>query len=99
MISNIVNDTIIIIIIVMIHSIYYYHYCYISIRDCGVGQMGKLMGMAMGLDLWGSMGLRCGTYGVHRGLWDCGVGPMGFIGVYGAAVCDLCGNVWGWLWG
>ena len=45
--------------------------------DCGVGPVGKSMGMAMGLELWASMGLRCGTHGVRRGLWDCGVGPMG----------------------
>ena len=57
--------------------------------DCGVGLMGKSMGMAMGLDLLASMGLRCGTYGVHRGLWDCGVAPMGLVEVYGIAVWDL----------
>ena len=33
--------------------------------DCGVAPMGKSMGMAMGLDLWASMGLRCGTYGAE----------------------------------
>ena len=50
---------------------------HMGLSDCGVGSMGKSMGMAMGLDLCGSMGLWCGTYGVHTGLWDCGVGPMG----------------------
>ena len=44
--------------------------------------MGKMMGMAMRFDLWGN-------------LWDCGVGPMGFIKVYGTAVWDLWGNLWG----
>ena len=46
-------------------------------------------------DLWDSyvsMGLRCVTYGMPRGLWDCGVGRMGFLCVYGTAVSDLWGN-------
>ena len=59
------------------------------------GTYGEIYGIAMGLDLRGSMVLRCGTYGVHRGLWDCGVGPMGFIGVYGIAVGVLLGNLRG----
>ena len=42
------------------------------------GDLWAAEGMAMGLDLWVSMGLQCGTYGVRKGLWDCGVGLMGF---------------------
>ena len=68
-------------------------------------------------DLWGPMFLRCGTYGIRMGLWECGValmghkpldlwgpmgiygdlcfcgvGPMGFVGVYGIAVWHLWGT-------
>ena len=57
-----------------------------------LGTSGEIYGIAMGLDLWGSMGLRCWTYGAYRGIWDCGVGPMGFLGVYGTAVWDLWGS-------
>ena len=32
-------------------------------------------------------------------VWGCGVGSMGFIGVYGTALWDLWGNLWGRLWG
>ena len=50
-------------------------------------------------DLWdahGSTGLRCGTYGMPRGLWDCGLGPMGLPWIYGIAVRALW-DAWG-LW-
>ena len=44
-------------------------------------------------DLWGSMFLRSGAYGIYRVLCDCGVGPMGLPWGYGTAVWDLwdCG--------
>ena len=50
--------------------------------DCGVALMGHKV-----FDLWGPMG-------IYGDLCFCGVGPMGFVGVYGIAVWDL----WG-LWG
>ena len=54
------------------------------------------------------MGLRCGTYGEiygdgygirSVGIYgrDCGVGPMGFIRVYGTAVWDR--DLWASGWG
>ena len=45
-------------------------------------------------DLWGPMFLRCGTYGIRMGLWDCGVGLMGPMATDGSAVCDLGNYLW-----
>ena len=44
-------------------------------------------------DLWGSMFLLSGAYGIYNVLCDCGVGPMGLPWGYGTAVWDLwdCG--------
>ena len=46
-------------------------------------------GMAMGLDLCVSMGLQCGTYGVRKSLWDCGVGLMGTTSLWSRWLCVL----------
>ena len=42
------------------------------------------------------------TYRIYGDLCFCGVGPMGFVGVYGIAVWDLWGTrclIYGDLWG
>ena len=36
----------------------------------------EMYGDGCGVRSAGSMGSRSGTYGVHQGLWDCGVGLM-----------------------
>ena len=43
----------------------------------GMGSLWGHMGHTYGVGYGEHMGLRCGTYGVHRGLWECGVGLMG----------------------
>ena len=63
---------------------------YIGLCECGVGPMGLPWVYANALwDLWGShgsMGLRCWTYGMPRGLWDFSVAPLGFRCACGIAV-------------
>ena len=46
-------------------------------------------------DLWGPMFLRCGTYGIRRGLWDCGVALMGhkLLDLWGPM--GICWDLWG----
>ena len=55
--------------------------------DCVVALMGHKL-----LDLWGPMG-------IYGDLCFCGVGPMGFVWVYGIAVLwDAYGIPMGFLW-
>ena len=57
---------------------------------CGLEPMGFIGFYVIAVwDLWDShrsMVLRCGAYGILMGPWDCGVGVMGFLCIYGIAV-------------